>query len=414
MPLYMLNHFIWTIVYPFICSLILMIIQLLPSENKLRQWLEKRKLTPITLNSYKPEKRTILFSCASLGEFETVKSLILKLKTEFNIHLSFFSPSGYDRLLNAPDYYDILSYSPTESNLSLEAFFTHHAIDAAVISGNDLWPNFLRHLNSLIIPYTYVGMTILPKSFLHHWFIKANSSLLVKSKHIFSHSKETISYLSELGVNVMTYNTHPRWHSINEDAQNAKLDQRILDFAQRNKILIMGSTHSKDEELLISIYKELSGEIKTIIVPHDIESEHIKSLKRRLPSSKIWSESTDLTDCQILIIDKMGMLKDLYSIADITYIGGGFDKGIHNIMEAAIYYKPILFGPKYHKFPEAQQLIDCGMAVPVSNQQEFLTSIKKSIERTIDKDKFEKMAGLNRVDSDLDTMIQSIRSMIYK
>jgi 3-deoxy-D-manno-octulosonic-acid transferase len=404
----MLNRFIWNNLYPSICSLILSSFKLLPSKSKLRQWINYRKIEPIVHETYSPSKKTILFVCASLGEFETVKSIISQLRPEFNIHMSFFSPSGYNRLINQSEHYDILSYTPTEKNASLNTFLSVNTIDGVIISGNDLWPNFLGHLINKGIPYIYVGMTLRSKSIIHSWFIKENRHLLMGSRHIFSHSEETIGYLSELGVNSKTYTAHPRLHSILQDSKSIVLDPIIVNFAQNHKILVMGSTHPKDEALFINIHKKLSKEIKTIIVPHDIDSEHIQRLQRKLHSAKIWSESTDLSDCQILIIDTMGMLKDLYSIADVTYIGGGFDKGIHNILEAAIHYHPILFGPNYHKFTEAQQLINSGLAHCIKEHVYFLNLIKNCLSQSTDPTQVRKYLNLDKAESDLGNMLNTI------
>ena len=122
------------------------------------------------------------------------------------------------------------------------------------------------------------------------------------------------------------------------------------------------------------------GNYKWIIVPHEIGESHIKDIlgKCRKSVARYTDETADVTKCQVLVVDTIGVLSSIYRYGSISYIGGSFGKGIHNTLEAAIYGIPVLFGPKYHKFKEAVDLIACGGAFSISDKEQF-TSLMDSL-----------------------------------
>jgi 3-deoxy-D-manno-octulosonic-acid transferase len=112
--------------------------------------------------------------------------------------------------------------------------------------------------------------------------------------------------------------------------------------------------------------------VRFIFAPHVVTSERINAMKKTFPEAITYSQLSANAEiaigCHILIIDNIGMLSALYQYAQITYIGGGFgNDGIHNTLEAAVYGKPVVFGPEYQKFAEAVELVKIGAAFPVSN-----------------------------------------------
>jgi 3-deoxy-D-manno-octulosonic-acid transferase len=121
--------------------------------------------------------------------------------------------------------------------------------------------------------------------------------------------------------------------------------------------------------------------LNIIIAPHEIYREHIDQLKTIFPDSVLYSELRDQGSGPItsnrLIIDNIGMLSRLYHYATITYVGGGFNKGIHNTLEAAVYGKPVLFGPNYKKFNEAVGLIEAGSGICIISSSELSTILKE-------------------------------------
>jgi 3-deoxy-D-manno-octulosonic-acid transferase len=153
-------------------------------------------------------------------------------------------------------------------------------------------------------------------------------------------------------------------------------------FAEKGKLmLIAGSSWPEDEEIIIP-YFNAHPEVKLIIAPHEIHREHllyIQSLLNR-PSIRLSEsneESLRANDC--LIIDSFGLLSSIYRYGDVAYIGGGFGGGIHNTLEAAVYGIPVVFGPGYHKFKEAENLINCGGGFSVNSETAFADRVNSFI-----------------------------------
>ena len=146
----------------------------------------------------------------------------------------------------------------------------------------------------------------------------------------------------------------------------------IKKFIKHNKVLLLGSVWKEDLKLITET--ESLKNYKIIVVPHEMNQMNLyKGLKESILFSE--ASSNNVSDYHILIIDKVGILSKIYRYATIAYIGGGFGKGIHNTLEAAVYNIPVLFGPNYYKFSEAKDLINKNLGQVIINQNEFIRSI---------------------------------------
>ncbi len=151
----------------------------------------------------------------------------------------------------------------------------------------------------------------------------------------------------------------------------------IADFCSDKKVIVAGSTW-EDDEAEWTHYVRSHPELRFIIAPHEIDEENLEDVQKEFAGSVFYSEWIDErkqfekheTNC--LIIDNIGTLSRLYHYATVTYVGGGFGyDGLHNILEAAVYGKPVIFGPEYDKNFEAEELIDCSGAIPIENAIEL-------------------------------------------
>ena len=171
-----------------------------------------------------------------------------------------------------------------------------------------------------------------------------------------------------------------RFDTVIEIAEKFEPVPAIEAFIRDKKTIVSGSTWRKDEEMLQVTFNKLAfPDIKLIIAPHEIHSAHLDELTKLFPNSIRFSElSSDdsfLTN-SILIIDNIGMLSQLYRYAHITYVGGGFTKdGVHNVLEAAVYGKPVLFGNNYQKYREAVDLVKAGGAESFSDAGELYNTL---------------------------------------
>jgi 3-deoxy-D-manno-octulosonic-acid transferase len=165
--------------------------------------------------------------------------------------------------------------------------------------------------------------------------------------------------------------------------QQTKVFPLVQKFAGQHKVLLAGSTWTPDENLFNHLFLE-NQTIKLIIAPHEVHEERIRSIRKLFSSKKIirYSEADEknVESADILIIDKIGILSGLYQYCDVAYIGGGFGRGIHNILEAVTFGKPVIFGPNFQKFKEAVDLIALGGAFTVSNETNLTSIFSKLIE----------------------------------
>ena len=152
----------------------------------------------------------------------------------------------------------------------------------------------------------------------------------------------------------------------------------IKKFKGSNKLIVVGSGHYEDYKIIINTINH--SNYKWIIAPHENDEKEMKYIKNKITKKSIkWSNLKDVENIDVLIIDKIGLLKHLYFYADIVYIGGGFTKGIHNSLEAAVFGKPLIFGPKYSEFQEAEYFVKHKIAFPINTENAFKSALKSNI-----------------------------------
>jgi 3-deoxy-D-manno-octulosonic-acid transferase len=167
-------------------------------------------------------------------------------------------------------------------------------------------------------------------------------------------------------------------------AENALKPRKLLEIEQFCKganVLVAGSTWLKDEEYISEVIQSFPN-WKFIIAPHEIDEQHILKLTslfadKHVLYSDYVNVPVEVNEAQILIINNIGMLSSLYQYAHIAYIGGGFGSGIHNTLEAAAFGVPVIFGPKYHKFQEAKDLLESKAAFTIRTAQELKDCVRK-------------------------------------
>ncbi len=328
--------------------------------------------------------RYIWFHASSLGEFEQGRPIIEKIRAEhpeYKILLTFFSPSGYEVRKNYHGA-DVICYLPFDTPFKVRKFLNLANPAIAIFIKYEFWANYLTELNKRNIPTYIISAIFRPEQPFFKWYGKAYRDVLHCFNHLFVQDQASADLLAAYGIDRVTVAGDTRFDRV-LDVRKAARELPILEqFARNTKgekqtILIAGSSWLKDEDIFIPYFNE-HPEIKLIIAPHEINREHlldIHSLLKR-PSIRL-SEANEETiagkDC--LIIDSFGLLSSIYRYGDIAYIGGGFGAGIHNTLEAAVYGIPVLFGPRYHKFKEARDLITVGGGFSVANEQEFTSRL---------------------------------------
>jgi len=349
--------------------------------GKARRWLNGRKnLFEQIRSSLKPGEKRIWVHCASVGEFEQGRPVIERLKQQYPEHqivLTFFSPSGYELRKNYAQA-DYVFYLPPDTARNAARFIDLLSPELALFVKYEFWYHYLSTLQRRQVPVLLISAIFRPDQFFFRWFGRPFLPLLRSFRMIFVQDEASIRLLQEAGVQHIQASHDTRFDRVHEIALQPKSFPVVDRFCADNKILVCGSTWEADEHIIIRwINEEMEKkpDWKVIIVPHEINDKHIvKMLGTIRQPVLLYSHAgeTKLENWRVLIVDKVGMLSSLYKKATLSYIGGGFGSGIHNILEAAVYGHPVLFGPRHRKFHEAKELIQLGGAFSVSSYGKFL------------------------------------------
>jgi 3-deoxy-D-manno-octulosonic-acid transferase len=361
-------------------------------NKKADRWIQGRKniIPELTLavrnSSLKRDQRKLAwFHCASLGEFEQGRPLMEAFRTQhpdFIILLTFFSPSGYEMRKNYPGA-DLIFYLPLDTQRNARSFLEIVNPDIVFFVKYEFWFNYLRLMQKTRTPHYLVSAIFRADQHFFKWYGDWPRSILKGFTHIFVQNEYSKELLEFVGISHVTVSGDTRFDRVTEIASQHKDFPLINRFMSNEIILIAGSTWPPDEEYLVRYMDENRGLCKLIIAPHEIKEQAIQSLLDQFENTAIrysQAEIPDLTRYRVLIIDSVGMLSQLYRYGDIAYIGGGFGTGIHNSLEAAVYGMPVLFGPTFHKFQEAIDLVELKGAFVIHNYNDLEKRIKSFLQ----------------------------------
>ena len=341
--------------------------------SKARKWIAGRKglFNDIHLQLQNSSRRSIWMHCASLGEFEQGRPLLEKLKLYYPgypVILSFFSPSGYEVMKNYTGA-DHVFYLPMDSKTNAKKFI--EAVNPSLVLWvkYEYWFYYLDELRLRNIPVILVSGVFRDGQPFFRFYGGIWRKMLSCFSHFFVQNEMSAALLEEIHIDKnITLNGDTRFDRVLDIARNFEPVQGINNFCGNEKVIVAGSTWEEDE-IELKHYIKTHPAIRFIIAPHEINRIHLQELKKEFPEALFYSsfikEKTALINHRnLLIIDNVGMLSRIYKYATITYVGGGFGKeGVHNVLEAAVYGKPVVFGPAYGKFLEAVGLVQAGGAI---------------------------------------------------
>lgn len=351
-------------------------------NHKAKKWLNGRKSIFASINSKLKthDTKPIWMHCASLGEFEQGRPLLEELKSQnskVKIVLTFFSPSGYEVI---KDYkgVDFVFYLPMDSPANAKKFLDAVNPSLVLWVKYEYWFYYLTEIKQRNIPTILVSGIFRSNQPFFKWYGAIWKQMLESFTHFFVQNEESKQLLAFLDFTQnVTINGDTRFDRVLEIAENFTPVLGIEKFCGDSPVIVAGSTWEEDEiELLhfVNVHKN----VKFIIAPHEIDKTNLKDVKDEFPDSIFYSEldngqhTTDNSEVSVngqpnvLIIDNIGMLSRLYKYATVTYVGGGYGAdGVHNVLEAAVYGKPVVFGPVYEKFYEAIGLANSGGAISI-------------------------------------------------
>lgn len=346
-------------------------------NTKARQWRDGRRDIFRRLEAaIQPNERIVWVHAASLGEFEQGRPIIEALKQQHNdikILLTFFSPSGYEirKKYAGADY---IFYLPIDRASYARRFLDIVQPEAAIFIKYEFWLNYLGELRRRNIATYVVSAIFRPDSvFFRPWGGAWRKALGTFDK-LFVQNDESRELLASIGYTNVVVAGDTRFDRVAAIAKSAKRIDVIERFKGDDRLFVAGSTWAPDEELLIELAND-NPTIRFVIAPHEMDAARIEHLISAIKGGAVRythiDDSTDLRSAQVLILDTVGILSSVYGYATWSYIGGGFGVGIHNTLEAATFGLPIAFGPNYHKFKEARDMIALGAACSVSSSTEL-------------------------------------------
>ena len=343
----------------------------------------------------------IHFHVASVGEFEQAIPLIEALRREdraYRITVSFFSSSGYDLRKGFPQT-DGVCYLPHDRQSDMNAFMNLLSPDLVIIIRYDLWPEFVRQTQLRGIPAVLINGVLRQNSVrffpLVRTFFSALYGRLALIAAVEEEDREAFLNLApDVPVLTMGDTRYDRVEARFRRGEFADEVELVRALAGGRLVLVAGSTWPEDERLLGEIAP--SDALFTVIVPHEPTPDHISALCDMMPDARTLSQflhpdtgETDGLPLRRLIVDRLGLLAELYRVGDMAWVGGGFGAGVHSLLEPAACGLPLMCGPKIERSRDALALQREGILEVVTGE----TALRNYIGRLIEDDRFRRECG---------------------
>lgn len=356
---------------------------------KARKWVKGRHQIFQRLEAaISPGQQVIWMHCASLGEFEQGRPLLETLRAQYpscKLLLTFFSPSGYEIRKNYSGA-DWVFYLPMDGPRNARRFLEIVQPSLVIFVKYEFWFYYLKKVKYRNIPLILVSALFWEKMSFFKWYGAMQRKMLSRFDQLFVQDSHSQHLLQNIGLGpITTISGDTRFDRVSAIARQAASVPVVEQFTAGRPALIAGSTWPEDEALLQQLWLQMPhADLRIVIAPHDISENRINAIAKLFPKSIRYSEAIKnglpVQDVSVLIIDNIGLLSSIYRYGMACYIGGGFGKGIHNTLEAAVYAKPLLFGPVFHKFKEAKDLIAAGAAFTITEPAEAITYIQQWIQ----------------------------------
>lgn len=318
--------------------------------------------------------------CASLGEFEQGRPVLKKIienYPEVSIVITFFSPSGYEIVKNDKEFKQVY-YLPMDSSSNAKRLLDILQPDLVLWVKYEYWYYYLKEIKKRQIPLLLISGVYQKNQVFFKWYGSFYKKMLESFSHFFVQNLSSEDQLQKIVPREkITFTGDTRCDRVINIAENFTEIKGMAAFCKENKVIVAGSTW-EDDEAEWTHFVRSHPEIKFLIAPHEIDHENLVDIKKEFEASIFYSEWIEggmlngNPEINCMIIDNIGMLSRLYKYATLTYVGGGFGyDGLHNILEAAVYARPVIFGPEYEKNFEAQEMIDCSGAISIENALEL-------------------------------------------
>ncbi|MDO5447404.1 MAG: glycosyltransferase N-terminal domain-containing protein, partial [Prevotellaceae bacterium] len=341
------------------------------SQKVSTMWKGEKRAFGYLKSNLDPNARYLWFHAASLGEFEQGRTMMERIKKshpEYKILLTFFSPSGYE-VRKDYDVADLICYLPLDTPRNARRFVSMVKPEIAFFIKYEFWYNYLHALKHRSIPVYSISSIFRDGQVFFRWYGKEYSKSLKCFNHLYVQNEKSQQLLASIGINntsIVGDTRFDRVLQIRDAAKQLPIVKSFIGNGER-KVFIAGSSWPGDEAIFIPYFNGKREDTKMIIAPHVVTEEHLSQIIAACEGKIIrytLAEGMDaeaLAAADVLIIDCYGLLSSIYNYADITLVGGGFDRtGVHNVLEAAVWDKPVVYGPNYEEYREAIALVKSG------------------------------------------------------
>ncbi|MFZ0390091.1 MAG: glycosyltransferase N-terminal domain-containing protein, partial [Calditrichia bacterium] len=345
-------------------------------NSRLRQQKSKWESNPVAV-----------IHCASMGEFEHIKPFIWELKNEkpeLCLIVLFFSPSGYEQIKQFKAV-DVFLYAPFDWIWPLWHFMKKVKPKIWIIAKHDVWPNQVWLARYFKIPLLLINASLHEQSrrlsFLNRWF---QSSIYRQFNRILTISTaDRRQFLKLVGRAKLEVAGDTKFDQVafrrREALQNPLLPEQVT---KGRWVLVAGSTWPEDQQHLIPAIHEIRKEFPNflaVICPHEPTDQHLQEIALEMGQNEtlLFSELENFRNHSAIIVDRMGILANLYSAGNAAYVGGSFRQNVHNVLEPAVYGIPVLLGPVNQNSHEAQLLKLAGGAFEVHQKEEIVNLLNK-------------------------------------
>lgn len=349
-----------------------------PFNPKAKQWKAGREgLLEKISATIRTNKVDIWMHCSSLGEFEQGRPVLEQLRNlepRLKILLTFFSPSGYEVRKNYSGA-DYVFYLPMDNSTNARRFFEVVNPQLVVFVKYEFWHYYLLEAKKRNTPALLISGIFRKDQPFFKWYGALHRKMLASFHYLFVQTTASERLLSTIGFSKnVTVSGDTRFDRVIEIAESFEPIVEIEEFCNGSQVVVAGSTWSEDDEELDHFANTNPG-VRFIIAPHHIDKARIEECKRLYKRSILFSQlptQQSIEGVNTIIIDNIGMLSRLYKYGTVCYVGGAFgEDGVHNVLEAAVYGKPVVFGPEYEKYVEAAELVEEGGGISIENAVEL-------------------------------------------
>lgn len=345
-------------------------------DKKVRKmFVGERRAFKVLRDKVDPTAKYVWFHAASLGEFEQGRPLmehLRKLHPEYKILLTFFSPSGYEVRKNYEGA-DIICYLPLDTPTNALRFLRTIRPCMAFFIKYEFWYNYLHILKHRGVPTYSVSSIFRPDQIFFRPYGRQYARVLKCFTRFFVQNEESRQLLGKIGITDVEITGDTRFDRVLQIAEQAKQLPVVEAFKQHRNVFVAGSSWQPDEDIFIKFFNE-HREWKLIIAPHVIDEDHLRQIMSKLQRKAVRYTQTSIeeaAEADCLIIDCFGLLSSIYHYGEVAYVGGGFGAGIHNVLEAAVWSVPVIFGPNNKRFQEAQELLAVKGGFEINDEQQF-------------------------------------------